>query len=190
MLNLLTELPSRSPKGKGLPKSTEVFGCTTYSTSLQLPGADYQALLRVYTGTNFSIDRQVTFGMQITGQLGVCERRPIPRPCSTDESATRRYQHRILVAPGVTNISLVTRLSVQCREQVWSLGVLFLRQDCPTFLSSMPQEFIWMHWFLPSHLFLNLTHPHRKQVITPSVGSSNPTTTENEAIGKSIRQHP
>lgn len=142
MLNLLTELPSRSPKGKGLPKSTEVFGCTAYSTSLQLPGADYQALLRVYTGTNFFIDRQVTFGMQITGQLGVCERRPIPRPCSTDESATRRYQHRILVAPGVTNISLVTRLSVQCREQVWSLGVLFLRQDCPTFLSSMPQEFI------------------------------------------------
>lgn len=156
MLNLLTELTSRSPKGKGLPKSTEVFGCTAYSTSLQLPGADYQALLRVYTGTNFSIDRQVTFGMQITGQLGVCERRPIPRPCSTDESATRRYQHRILVAPGVTNISLVTRLSVQCREQVWSLGVLFLRQDCPTFLSSMPR--IHMNALIPP--FTSFPQPH------------------------------
>lgn len=49
MLALLSQLLNKSPKGKGLLENTKVFGCTAYSTSLQLQGANYQAILPMFT---------------------------------------------------------------------------------------------------------------------------------------------
>lgn len=78
MLDLLSQLPSRSPKGKGLLKNAKVFGCTAYSTSLQVQGANYQALLPKFTlGQVFPFTGRLPLECKQQLKCRVCERQPI-----------------------------------------------------------------------------------------------------------------